>query len=158
MSYAAVQLLLENEHRILPLSDFMNMFTDEFNEALNERLVKAMKHAIEVRISLFLFWFCKYFNVYKLIYSTMFEYICWIFFLHQVQCVNDTKYVTITEQMCFIIHMIKVIEAQGTIKMQDLSNTLKLSIKACFPFGKWWTFDFVESHKIRIKITSFIVS
>lgn len=47
-SYAAVHLLLENEHQILPLSDFMNMFADKYNEASSERLIKAMKHAIEV--------------------------------------------------------------------------------------------------------------
>lgn len=47
-SYAAVHMLLENEHQIMPLTDLLNMFSDKYNETLSERLVKAMKHAIEV--------------------------------------------------------------------------------------------------------------
>lgn len=54
MSYAAVQLLLENDHQILPLSEFMDMFTEKFNETLNERLIKAMKHAIQVSFQIYL--------------------------------------------------------------------------------------------------------
>lgn len=50
--------------------------------------------------------------------------------------VNDIKYITVTKQIRFVMHMIEVVELQGTMKIQDLWNSLKLSIKAIFPFGK----------------------
>lgn len=56
--------------------------------------------------------------------------------LIQIQYVNDTKYITATKQIQFVIHMIEIIEMHGTMKMQDLSSSLKLSFKAFFPFGK----------------------
>lgn len=52
--------------------------------------------------------------------------------------------------MRFIIHMINVIEPSGTVKLQDLINSLKLSIKACFPFGM----NFVFILKLKYHILS----
>lgn len=54
----------------------------------------------------------------------------------QMRYVNDTKYITVTNQMCFVAHMVKVIEMQGTMKIQDLSNSLNISFKAFFPLGE----------------------
>lgn len=45
--------------------------------------------------------------------------------------------------MRFMVHIINYVEPLGTVKIQDLNNSLKLSIKACFPYGKW-------ANKIRI--------
>lgn len=54
----------------------------------------------------------------------------------QVYYLNDTKYITVSKQIRFVIHMMEVIEMQGTMKIQDLWNSLKLSFKAIFPFGE----------------------
>lgn len=53
----------------------------------------------------------------------------------QIHYVNDIKYVAVTKQIRFVLELIDVIEMQGTMKLHDLTNSLKLSFKAFFPFG-----------------------
>lgn len=56
-------------------------------------------------------------------------------FPQQIHYVNDIKYVAVSKQIRFVLELIEVIEMQGTMKLEDLSNSLKLSFKAFFPFG-----------------------
>lgn len=37
--------------------------------------------------------------------------------------------------MGFVLDIIKTLEPQGTLRLDDVVNTLKLSERACFPFG-----------------------
>lgn len=55
----------------------------------------------------------------------------------QIVYINDTKCVTITKMMKFILHMINVIEPIGTIKMADLKTSLNIPINGCFSFGEF---------------------
>lgn len=52
--------------------------------------------------------------------------------------VNDIKYVAISKMMRFIIRLIEHIEGNsGAVYLHDILNSLSLSIKACFPYGKF---------------------
>lgn len=37
--------------------------------------------------------------------------------------------------MRFIVHIINYVEAHGVVKIYEIANSLKFSIKECFPFG-----------------------
>lgn len=123
-SYAAVRLLLENKRHLLPLSAFIKMFADKYNDVIDEHLITTMKHAIEVSnldiasVLLSLFITQKF------------------FFYVQIQYINNMKCVKMTKMMSFVINLIDFIENHGTVKLQNIFNSLKLSVKACFTFGE----------------------
>lgn len=57
-----------------------------------------------------------------------------------MQYVDQIEYISITKMMAFVLEIIKTLEPQGTVRLDDVVNTLKLSLRACFPFGnfKWF--------------------
>lgn len=46
--------------------------------------------------------------------------------------------------MRFIMHIINIVETRGVVKIQDLANLLKVSVKACFPFGKYFYLNLLD--------------
>lgn len=47
-SYAAVRLLLDDKQHMLPLTDFIQLFSNKYNDIIDEHIITTMKHAIEV--------------------------------------------------------------------------------------------------------------
>lgn len=54
-----------------------------------------------------------------------------------MQYVDQIEYISITKMMTFVLDIIKTLEPEGTVRLNDVVNTLKLSVKACFPFGNF---------------------
>lgn len=123
--YAAVHLLLEDKQQVFPMSDFIQMFADRYNDLIDEHTIRTMKHAIEVIKK------TNPFIRYKIL-----SLIFYLFFHIQVYHVNNIKCVKVTKMMDFLVHIIDSI-GEGTVQINDIYHSLKLSIKSCFPFGQF---------------------
>lgn len=52
--------------------------------------------------------------------------------------------------MAFVLGIIKILEPQGTVRPDDVVNKLKLSVKACFPFGNFEWFYSIDISSYHI--------
>lgn len=48
--YNAVHLLLEGKRDVIPLPDFVQIFSKRYNDIMDEHIIRTMKHAIEVKV------------------------------------------------------------------------------------------------------------